>query len=72
MIEFFGSQIRDLPKGWTPLGVAVVVKCLDENGNVAFSTRISDDVNKLEEHAMFAFGAEQAMDDMRRVFRPLP
>ena len=40
--------MHPLPEGWTPLASFVLVKCLDEDGDVAWSFRTSEPFN-LEE-----------------------
>lgn len=43
-----GLQFRELPPGWMPLAGALLVKCLDEDGNPTWAFRTTDDVNDEE------------------------
>ena len=43
-----GFRLHPLGEGWTPLQAFVLVKCLDEEGDIAWSFRTSEQMN-LEE-----------------------
>jgi len=43
-----GLEFVSLPSGWSPLGAAVLVKCINEDGRVAWSFRTSDELNDEE------------------------
>jgi hypothetical protein len=43
-----GHSIHPLPEGWTPLEAFVLVKCMDEGGDSAWSFRTTNPLN-LEE-----------------------
>lgn len=42
MGDVYGLQMGAMPDGWTPLDAFVVLKCLDEDGNVALLTRSTE------------------------------
>ena len=45
MTQFvFGLEVEDMPEGWTPLETFVILKCLDEDGDVALLTRSTEPV----------------------------
>lgn len=48
MAEFMGLDIVNMPDGYTPLSALVVVKVLDEEGNVAYVPRASDSLSSVE------------------------
>jgi hypothetical protein len=43
-----GQVINPLPEGWTPMEVFVLIKCMDEGGDSAWSFRTTNPLN-LEE-----------------------
>lgn len=57
-------EVEDLPEGWTCLGVAAIVKCWDERGEVRFLPRHSDSINEAEKRGMFDIGMELLAEDL--------
>lgn len=43
-----GLEFQELPQGWSPLGAAVLLKCIDDEGRVAWSFRTSSELNDEE------------------------
>lgn len=43
-----GLDFQPLPAGWTPLGAALLIKCLDDEGSVTWAFRTSDELNDEE------------------------
>lgn len=41
-MSVYGLEIEEMPEGWTPLEACVVLKCLDDEGEVALATRQTD------------------------------
>jgi hypothetical protein len=44
----FGLRFDSLRPGWTPLAGAILVKCLDEDGDVTWAFRTTADMNDEE------------------------
>ena len=44
MSDVYGLEAEPMPEGWTPLEAFTVLKCLDEDGDVALLTRSTDGV----------------------------
>lgn len=43
-----GLDFEPLPVGWTPIGAALLIKCLDAEGNASWSFRTSSELNDEE------------------------
>ena len=51
---------KDLPEGWTPIEAFVAFKCLNEEGDVAYTGRATDSLGSMEAIGMLrSFAAVQ-------------
>lgn len=57
-------EVDDLPEGWTPVGVVVVVKCWDPQGKVKFACRYSPEINEAERFGMHEIAIDRLTEDM--------
>jgi hypothetical protein len=48
----------ELPARWTPLDAVAVVKCLDEDGDLAFCVRATGTLSTWECYALLALAAD--------------
>lgn len=53
--------VKDLPEGWTPLEMVAVVKCLDEDGDLALAWRSTNGITPWEAVGMLHFATQDAM-----------
>ncbi len=59
----FGVEVDELPEGVTPLEVVVLVKALDEAGDVCIYTRESATLTMWEAMGMLQMVADQRRND---------
>lgn len=64
----FDLESGSLPDGWTPLEAIAVVKCLDEDGGVALSTRSTDGLTTWEGAGMLLAAMDTWREDLRDGF----
>jgi hypothetical protein len=57
MIFGLETSEAELPEGWTPLEAVAVLKCLDEEGNVAFCVRSTEALSDMEAYALLSVTA---------------
>jgi hypothetical protein len=61
-------DVQPLPDNWTPLSMFAVVKCLDEDGDVAFTTHATNDLLSFEAAGMVLAALDTLRDDMKMSF----
>ena len=54
----------DLPKNWTPLEAVAVVKCLDEDGHLAFVIRSTPTLSTWECYGLLDIAARSQANDI--------
>ena len=55
----FGLETGEtLPESWTPLDAVAVIKCLDEEGNVAYCVRSTETLTNMECYALLQITAQ--------------
>lgn len=57
-------EVSDLPEGWTPVGVALIVKCWDKSGKVKFACRYSPEINEAEQFGMHEIALDRLAEDL--------
>lgn len=68
MPEVFGLDLEPMPEGWTPLEAFVVLKALDDDGDVALLTRSTDGVRVWDAVGMLTCALDTQRDDAGRTF----
>lgn len=68
MAEIAGLEVLDLPAGWTPLEASAVVKCLDEDGNVALFLRATETLSSWESLGMLSAARRATEDEVAAMF----
>ncbi len=64
----FGLEAEPMPDGWTPLEAVVVMKCLDETGEVALLTRSTEALRSWDAVGMLTAALDTQRDDVRANF----
>jgi hypothetical protein len=66
--QIFGLESEPMPDKWTPIEAFAVVKCLDENGEVALLTRATNGISTWEAVGMLTAALDSQRDDLRAAF----
>lgn len=66
----YGLNVKPMPDGWTPLEAFVVLKCLDEDGEVALLTRATEGVRAWDSVGMLTAALDTERDNLRAGFIP--
>lgn len=59
----------DIPEGFTPLEAVVVIKCLDEDGELALSVRTTSGLTSWESVGMLIAASDQARSQINQDFK---
>lgn len=65
-----GIELLELPSGYTPLEAVVLIKALDEDGDVQWLTRYSKDIHMMEALGALHAALTLATRDMVTVYTP--
>lgn len=67
-MSVYGLDMTELPETYTPLDAMVVLKCLDEEGDVVLVTRSSDDLKIWDRVGMLTVALDLARTECRESF----
>ena len=63
-----GITLEALPGGWQPIGVCVLIKCLDEEGTPLWAFRTSEALSSYEVLGALAVRTDMFRQDLVRLF----
>jgi hypothetical protein len=67
----FGLESKHaLPENWTPLEAVAIVKCLDQDGEVALDLAATAGVTSWESLGMLVAASAATLEDLLKAFRP--
>lgn len=69
-MSIYGLEAEAMPDGWTPLEAFAVVKCLDEDGDVALLARSTDGVRAWDAVGMLTAALDTQRDQLGKNFIP--
>jgi hypothetical protein len=64
-----GIELMRLPEGYTPLSAIVLVKCLDDDGDVAWLTRSASDLGGIESLGALHAAVAVLTEDIKASYR---
>jgi hypothetical protein len=66
--QVYGLESDPMPDNWTPIECFTILKCLDENGEVALLTRATEGISTWETVGMLTAALDTQRDDLRAWF----
>jgi hypothetical protein len=63
--EVLGLPIDELPEGWTALEAIVLTKCLDDTGEVCWTSRTTPGLNDMEVLGLLHNEVREVTDELR-------
>lgn len=69
-MKLLGMEVPDLPEGGTALECVVLIKYIDEDGDICYATRASDSLGLIERIGMLRAALVVADNDAVEAFRP--
>lgn len=66
----FGCELEPLPANYVALGVVVMVKCLDDDGDLTLIQRVSTDLSAWEAVGMAVSSADLLRQGLSAAFEP--
>ena len=68
--QVYGLEAAPLPEGYVPLEAAVVLKCLDEDGDTVLLTRTTSTLALWDRIGMLTCALDTDRETMRNGFEP--
>lgn len=65
MSTIYSLDLEPMPEGWTPLEAFAVIKCLDEDGEVALLTRSTEGIRSWDAVGMLTAALDIQRDMLR-------